>query len=176
MSLQTSSTAAPLQLLGMTHGLVIHQALYAAAKLGGADLLKDGAQTSSDLARKLNVNESALYRILRLLASQRVFEEKSPRTFANTELSHFLYTGAPGSIRSILIYRGSEFFFRPFVQTLYGIETGLSARAKMYGMDAFEYLKTDPETARFFDDSMTSMSELAGPAIATAYDFACSLH
>ena len=55
---QTSSTATPLQLLGMTNGLVIHQALYAAAKLGVADLLKDGAQTSSDLARKLNVNGS----------------------------------------------------------------------------------------------------------------------
>ena len=91
---QTSSsatpTATPSQLLSMTNGLVIHQALYAAAKLGVADLLKDGAQTSSDLARKLNVNESALYRILRLMASQSVFEETSPRTFANTGLSHFL--------------------------------------------------------------------------------------
>jgi predicted transcriptional regulator len=90
MSLPTSSAATPLQLLGMTHGLIIHQALYSAAKLGVADLLKDGAQTSSDLARNLNVNESALYRILRLLASQSVFEEKSQRTFANTEFSHFL--------------------------------------------------------------------------------------
>jgi hypothetical protein len=54
----------------LTNGLVIHQALYAAAKIGVADLLKDGAQNSSDLARKLNVNESALYRILRLLASE----------------------------------------------------------------------------------------------------------
>jgi hypothetical protein len=35
----------------MTNGLVIHQALYAAANLGVADLLKDDAQTSSDLAR-----------------------------------------------------------------------------------------------------------------------------
>ena len=102
-----NSTATPLQLLGMTNGLIINQALYAAAKLGVADLLKDGAQTSSDLARKMNVNESALYRILRLLASQNVFEEKSPRRFANTELSQFLRTGVPGSVRSILIFRGS---------------------------------------------------------------------
>src|ERR1700746_1081465 len=104
MSLPTSSTATPFQLLGMTNCLVINQALYAAAKLGVADLLKDGAQTSSDLARKLNVNESALYRILRLLASQNVFEEKPSRSFANTELSHFLCTGVPGSVRSILIF------------------------------------------------------------------------
>ena len=71
----------------MTQGLIIHQALYSAAKLGVADLLKDGQQTCSDLARTLKVNESALYRILRLLASQSVFEEKVPRTFVNTELS-----------------------------------------------------------------------------------------
>jgi hypothetical protein len=171
MSLQASSTATPWQLLGMTNGLIIHQALYAAAQLGVADLLKDGPQTSSDLARNLKVNESALYRILRLLASQSVFEEKSPQTFANTELSHFLCTGVPGSVRSILIFRGSEFIFGPFGEILYSIETGLAARAKIYGMEVFEYLKTDPETARVFDDAMTNMSTLLGPAVAAAYDF-----
>jgi len=39
------------------------------------------------------------------------------------------------------------------------------------GMEAFENLKTDPETARIFDDSMTSMSEVVDPAVAAAYDF-----
>lgn len=171
MSPQTSSTATPLQLLSMTNGLIVNQALYAAAKLGVADQLKDGAQTSSDLARKMKVNESALYRILRLLASQNVFEEKSPRRFANTELSQFLRTDVPGSVRSILIFRGSEFIFGPCGEILYSIETGLAARAKIYGMEAFDYLKTDPETAGIFDDAMTSMSALVGPAIASAYDF-----
>jgi hypothetical protein len=157
--------------LGMAHGLITHQALYAAAKLGVADLLKDGPQTSSELARILKVDESALYRILRLLASQNVFEETSPRAFANTELSHFLRTGVPGSVRAILIFRGSEFFFEPFAEILYSIETGRAARAKVYGMEAFEYMKTHPETARIFDDAMTNMSELVGPAVAAAYDF-----
>jgi SAM-dependent methyltransferase len=161
-----------MQVLAMTNGLAIHQALYAAAKLGVADLLKDGAQTSSDLARNLNVNESALYRVLRLLASQSVFQEKSPQTFANTELSNFLRTGVPGSVRSVLIFRGSHFIFGPFGEILYSIETGLAARTKIYGMEAFEYLKTDPETARIFDDAMTSMSALVGPVVAAAYDFA----
>ncbi len=171
MSLQTSSAATPMQLLAMTNGLAIHQALYAAAKLGVADLLKDGAQTSSDLARNLNVNESALYRVLRLLASQSVLEEQAPRTFANTELSYFLRTDVHGSVRSILIFRGSEFIFGPFGEILYSIETGLAARTKLYGMEVFDYLKTDPETARIFDDAMTGMSALVGPVVAEAYDF-----
>ena len=169
--LQTSSVTTPMHLLDMTQGLIVHQALFAAAKLGVADLLKDGPQASSDLALTLKVNESALYRILRLLASQSVFEEKAPRTFANTELSQFLCTGVPGSVRSILIFRGSEFFFSPFAEILYSIETGRSARAKVHGMDGFDYLRTHPETARIFDDAMTNMSELIGPAVAAAYDF-----
>jgi hypothetical protein len=111
-SFSATPTETPLQLLGMTNGLVIHQALYAAAKLGVADLLKDGAQTSSDLARQLNVNESALYRILRLLASESVFEETSPQTFANTALSHFLCTDVPGSVRSISYFQGEPVPFR----------------------------------------------------------------
>ena len=171
MPLPSSSAATPMQLLAMTNGLAIHQALYAAAKLGIADLLKDGARTSSDLAHNLDVNESALYRVLRLLASQSVFEEQSPRTFANTELSYFLRTGVPGSVRSILIFRGSEFIFGPFGEILYSIETGLAARTKMYGMEVFDYLKTHSETARIFDDAMTGMSALVGPVVAEAYDF-----
>jgi hypothetical protein len=169
--LRIASTTSPMQLLAMTQGLIIHQALYSAAKLGVADLLKDGPQTCSDLARTLKVNESALYRILRLLASQSVFEEKVPRTFVNSELSQFLCTGVPGSVRSILIFRGSEFFFSPFAEILYSIETGRSARAKVLGVDGFEYLRTHPEMARIFDDAMTNMSELIGGAVAAAYDF-----
>jgi hypothetical protein len=103
--MQTSSTEMPMRLLSMSHGLIIQQALYCLAKLGVADLLKDRPQASSELARDLTVNEPALYRILRLLATQSVFEETSPRIFANTELSHFLRSSVPGSVRSILIFR-----------------------------------------------------------------------
>jgi SAM-dependent methyltransferase len=144
--------------------------LYCAAKLGVADLLKDGPQTSSDLARDLKVNESALYRILRLLASQSVFEEISPQTFANTELSHFLCSGVPGTVRSILIFRGSELFFGPFAEILYSVRTGEPARTKVFGMDGWEYLKQHPEQARIFDDAMTDMSAIVGPMVAVAYE------
>ena len=171
MPAQTSSTETPMRLLSMTDGVIIQQALYCAAKLGVADLLKDGRQTSSELARDLKVNEPALYRILRLLASQSVFEETSPRTFANTDLSQFLRSGVPGSVRSILIFRGSELFFGPFAEILYSVRTGEPARTKVFGMDGWEYLKQHPEQARIFDDAMTEMSAIVGPMVASAYDF-----
>jgi hypothetical protein len=115
--------------------------LYAAAKLGVADLLADGPQTTAQLAGQLEVKESPLYRTLRLLASQGVFEETAPRTFAQTALSRFLCTGVPGSVRSTFIFRGSEFFFAPYGEILHSIETGQPAREKIFGMNGFDYLR-----------------------------------
>jgi hypothetical protein len=160
-----------MHLLSMSHGLIIQQALYSAAALGIADLLKDGPLTSMEVAGHLEVNESALYRILRLLASQSVFEETSPRTFANSKLSHFMRSGVPDSVRSILIFRGSELFYQPFAEILYSVRTGKPARTKVFGVDGWEYLKQHPEQAQIFDDAMTDMSGLIGPTVAAAYDF-----
>jgi len=155
----------------MADGLIIHQALYVVAKLGVADLMQNGPRTAADLAHQLQVHEAALYRTLRALASQGVFEETSPYTFANTSLSSFLCTGVPGSIRSILIFKGCEFNYLPFGEILYSVQTGKPAREKVYGLNVFEYLQHHPEMARAFDDAMTNFSQLLGPAIAAAYDF-----
>ena len=148
MTTQTAFTVTPMHLLRMSDGLIIQQVLYAAAKLGVADLMQDGPRSVAELARRLEVNEPALYRILRALAAHGVFEETAPHTFANTELSRFLCTGVPGSIRSIIIFRGSEFFYPPFVEILYSIQTGQSARTMLnQGLDGFEYLRKHPELA-----------------------------
>jgi hypothetical protein len=161
----------PMQLLDLPGGLVIHQGLYAAARLGVADLLQDRPRTTAHLAQQLEVNESVLYRLLRVLASQGVFEETESGTFANTRLSQFLCTHAPGSIRALLTFRGSEFYFVPFGKILSSIRTGEPARSRGDGTNGFESLRQDPEQARLFDDAMTNMSELVAPVIVSAYDF-----
>src|SRR6266487_2312065 len=114
MATQAALMATSLDLLRMTDGLILHQSLCAAAKLGVADLLKDGARSSADLAGALEVSDDALYRTLRFLAGQGVFHETAPRTFANSALSEWLRTDVPGSVRSILIYRGSPNYVSPF--------------------------------------------------------------
>ncbi len=171
MAVQTSSAGTSARLWQMSHGVILAQALYAAARLGIADLLDGHPRQISELAPRLNVDETALLRLMRLLASQRVFEETTPGAFTHTDLSQPLRTGVPGSVRAMVILRGSEFFYAPFGEILYTLETGLPAREKLYGKNAFEHLKEDPEGARIFDDAMTNACELLGPAIAAAYDF-----
>lgn len=171
MTPQAASPTTPFQLLHVRDGLIIHQALYAAAKLGVADILHEGPRTTAELAKQLEINESALHRILRALASRGIFEESSPRTFANTTQSGYLRTGVPGSVRSLVIFWGSEYYYGSFGQILHSVHTGQSGRSKLFGMDGWEYLRQHPEVARMFDDAMTDISSLLGPSVASAYDF-----
>jgi hypothetical protein len=171
MTPETNPTAALSPFFWVRDGLVVHQALYAVAKLGVADLLGDRPLSTQELADQLRVNESALYRVLRVLASREIFEETSPHIFANNTMSNYLRTGVPGSARSMVIFWGSDFNYRPFGEIFYSVQTGQPARTKVLGMEVWEYLAQNPEAARIFDDAMTDMSAIVGPKIASAYDF-----
>lgn len=171
MMAQADAGLTPGRLLQARNDLVVHQALCAAARLGVADLLERGLCTVAELARELAVHEGALYRLMRALASRGVFEETAPGSFRNTELSHLLRTGVPGSLRPSFLYWGTELYYRSFGEMLYSIRTGEPAREKLTGMSGWEYMRQNPELARIFDDAMTSLSELASPALAAAYDF-----
>jgi hypothetical protein len=155
----------------MTDGLIVHHCLCAAAKLGIADLLKDGPRSTEDLATPLKVNEDALYRTLRFLAGHGVFHETGPRKFANSLLSEWLRTDVPESIRSVLIYRGSHFFLKPLSDLPYSIETGAPAREKGLEVNGFEHLRRNTEDAELFDAAMNEISGLWASSVAAAYDF-----
>ena len=171
MTAQRALSVGVTQLMQSRDALIIHQALYAAAKLGVADLVEGDARTTAELARQLKLNEDALYRLLRALASQGVFEETAPRAFKNSTLSRLLRSDEPASLRPLFLFWGTEMYYRSFGEILYSIETGQPARAKWSGMNTFEQISRNPELAGIFDDAMTSGSDFAGPMVATAYDF-----
>jgi hypothetical protein len=166
-----AAPATPLALLRMTDGLVVHQSLCAAATLGIADLLTAGERSAAELASALHVNEDALYRALRFLSGQGVFRESTRRAFVNTPLSEYLRSDVPDSIRAVLIFRGSRYYFSPFTEFLYSIQTCIPARDKVLGSGTFEYLRANPTEERVFDDAMAAISALWAPTIAAAYDF-----
>jgi len=153
-------------------GLLLHQCVYAAAKLGIADLLAGGATSVAELAGRASVNEDALYRVLRMLSSKGIFEEAAPRVFRNTESSNFLRADVPGSLRPMFIFRGSQFIYPSFGEILHSVKTGEPASVKAHGgTDDFEYLRRNPEEGRIFDDAMSAMSSVIGPVVAATYDF-----
>ena len=109
--------SAPEGLLQMITGYWISQAIYVAAKLGIADLLKDGPKNDDELAKATGTHPRSLYRLLRALASVRVFAEAEDGRFGLTPLGECLQTGIPGwyaPLRSTTVKgftaRGAIFF------------------------------------------------------------------
>lgn len=147
MSTRAGVGAGQMELLRFANGVVVQQSIYAAAALGIADLVKDGPLTTAELARRVEVNEEALHRVLRLLAGYGIFQETAPRTFGNSELSYYLRADVPVSLRAAFMFRGSSYFCSPFREMLYSVRTGLSPRDKVHGMSGWEFLRQNPDEA-----------------------------
>lgn len=145
--------------------------LYAVAKLKIADLLARGPKPVSELARTSHVNEDALYRSLRAIASLGVFREMAPGTFANTPLSEALRSDAPDSARDTVVFMADPLHFRVFGEFMHPIETGGTAFKKATGMDAFEFFKQNSEENKRFNAAMTSISAHFTKPLIEAYDF-----
>ena len=88
-------------LIQMAFGALMTQALYVAAKLGVADLLKGGPRAVAELAAETNTHERSLYRVLRSLASAGVFREVEPKVFATPLYSTFIPATAQCSLCSV---------------------------------------------------------------------------
>lgn len=158
------------QLDGMITGYWISQAIYAAAKFGIADQLKDGPRSVEQMADATSTNADALYRLLRALASKGIFAEGEPRQFSLTPLAELLQSDVPGSKRALALMSGDE-QFRAWAEIAYSIQTGKIAFDKVYGKPIFAYLGDNPDKARIFDAAMVGIHGRESDVILSAYDF-----
>lgn len=145
-----TSTFQQLQLA--RNGMLLPQGLCAAVRLGVADLIERGEGSTAELARALKVKEDMLFRLLRALAGEGVFEDYSPRTFRNSQLPALCVGMVPGrSIPSYLLW-GTEFYYRSLGRSFIASRTGDPAIGKVLGMREWEYMR---ENQRERESSMT---------------------
>jgi hypothetical protein len=154
----------------MFTGYWVSQSIYAVAKLGVADLLRDGPQDVEQLARTLRVDQGALYRMMRALASHGLFAEDHDHRFRLTRLGSLLQTDVPGSMRAMAIWNG-ELPYRAWGSVMHTMETGQPALKHALGTRLFDYLSQHPESRRVFDEAMTGLSMQVSQAVVSAYDF-----
>jgi hypothetical protein len=152
-------------------GFMATAAIHAVARLGVADLLKDGPVHVSGLAKSTATNQDALYRVLRALASNGIFMETTPRTFALTPPARLLVKDAPGSQRDMVLWMGDPCHFRTFPELLHSIRTGETVVERVYGASCFEFLEKDKATGEVFNNAMTGFSASVIPAVLESYDF-----
>ncbi len=146
-------------------------ALNVVARLGVADLLAKGPQTTKELAKTLEVREDFLYRIMRTLASIGVFKEVSLRQFALTPISDELRSNQPGSLRDTICFLADPWHFRMYTHMLEVMKTGKTASEVDSGENNWVIFARDKEEGDRFNAAMTSISARMMPAILEAYDF-----
>jgi hypothetical protein len=154
----------------MVTGYWISQAISVAAKLGVADLLKDGPRPVDELARTTGSHPRSLFRLLRALASVGIFAADDRGRFGLTPLADCLRSDVPGSQRAMAITAGEE-HYQAWGELLYSVRTGQTAFDKLYGLPIFDYLSKHPEQAKLFDETMVGVHGRETGAMLDAYDF-----
>ncbi len=158
------------ELIQMAMGFIPARVLYVAAKLGLADLLAEEPKSAAELAGPTGMHARALHRLMRTLSSLGVLTEGTGGRFGLTEMGEALKGGAPGSARASILSFGG-WAWNAFGEMGYSVETGKSAFTKVYGMPPFEWMKSQPEEAALFGETMIGFHGAEPPAVAEAYDF-----
>jgi len=168
---QPSAAAPATRLRDFIAGFVLSRAVYAAASFGIADLLAKRPSDAEALARACGADASALYRVLRALASVGVFSEDDSGNFFNTSMSELLRSDVPGSLRALSLMYGDDDIWASWGLILHSVRTGDAGMNQVVGMHAFEHYARHPEKAKVFDQAMVSSSSLVNRALTEAYDF-----
>jgi hypothetical protein len=158
-------------MLQLLNGAHVAGAVSCLAQLGIPDLVEAGPRSAEELATQIGAQPKALYRLMRATASVGVLSEGPDGKFSETPMSAVLRKNANPSLRGLAIMGGREWHGRGWSHLEYCVRTGKQAVDRIYGMPIFEYLKQHPEEAQIFDETMTGLSTIDGPAVADAYAF-----
>lgn len=168
---QINQTNLPETLLQMTNGTFVTQAIYVAAKLGIADLLKDSPKSSDELAKLTNVDAQSLYRLLRALSSNGIFAEGKNRQFQLTPLAACLQSDRPGSMRTFAIFLGEPWLWQVCGSLLDSVKTGKNAFENIYGTKPLSYLTQHPEVMQSLYEAVNAFTSSLIPVVLASYDF-----
>jgi len=168
---QEQEKPAHLQIIEMGLALWASRLVYAAAKLGIADHIGEGAKSAEQLAAATNTHAPSLYRFLRTLASQGLLTQDAAGRFALTPLGAALRSDAPGAARATLLTLAGDWSLRGWEHFVYSLETGKSGYERHLGMPIFDWLTKNPEEAALFGETMVGVHGQEPAAVAAAYDF-----
>ncbi|MGY1691198.1 methyltransferase [Geodermatophilus sp. SYSU D01105] len=166
-----TATAAYQELADLVRGYQRSQALTVAARLGIADLLRDGPRPVADLARATATHEPTLYRLLRALAAIGVFVEGEERTFSLGATGQYLRTDHPLSVDPLARMFCAAYEWRAWGELLHSVRTGENAARHALGVDVWEYRRQHPEEQEVFDAAMRTLSRALTAGFLAAHDF-----
>nr|VFK20216.1 MAG: O-methyltransferase [Candidatus Kentron sp. LFY] len=169
---QKERTANLISFYRLALGAVIPQAMAAIVKLGIADLLQEGEKHVEEIAELTETKAPLLYRILRTLASEGVFKETKPRTFALTPVAELLCSDQPGSVRHVVLANVDDWRWRSLGCLTDSLKHGKSAIHHAYGVENYyEFFAEHSESHDTFNKAMVAHSYNINTPFIENYDF-----
>ena len=155
----------------LVDGFRVTQAIHAAVDLGIPDLLAEGERSADELAEASGADSSALYRLLRALASLGVLHEDDGHRFSLTQLGDPLRGDVPGSLRGWVRLMGRDYLWSSWGNLANAVRNGENSFRSLYGSDVWRWRAAHPEESAIFDEAMMSLTAGANASILAAYDF-----
>ena len=159
-----------IQLLDLIQSHRITTVIYVAAKLGIAELLRDGPRSLDELARATNAHPDTLRRLLTALSTIGICAPVGQGGYTLTELGAALDESAEQSFKAWAIFE-VEMLSKSWNGMLESVMTGKTA-AQLLGLDSsFELMSRSSENVGIFNSAMADLTRLVTPAILRTYDF-----
>ncbi len=171
MTADRSTPPAHTSIFMLINGFYVAGAVSCLAQLGIPDLIDTAPKSADELAAKIGADPQALYRLMRATACVGILSEGPDGKFSQTTTSAILRSDATPSLRAFAIMTGREWHARGWSHLDHCVRTGKQAPEQIYGAHIFEYLKQNPAEGQIFNDAMTQISMIDGPAVADAYNF-----
>jgi O-methyltransferase domain len=128
-------------------GALVTRALGLAADLRVAQALVVGPRSHEELARERDIDADTLYRVLRALASDGIFEETEPGVFGNTAASELLAHDGWGDF--------AHLFANAWMQAATALDaSGQESFSRVHGSEFWAWLAAHPRERAGFDRAM----------------------
>ena len=170
-----ASQVSALRLFDLIQSHRVTAVIYVAARLGIAELLRDGPRPLGELAKATGADERSLGRLLTALSTIGLCKGTGEDSYALTEMGAGLDGEAEQSFKSWAVFE-AEMLSTRWSGLLESVMTGKTA-AELQGLaNSFELMGRTPDNVYKFNAAMTELTRLVTPDILRSYDFSGISH
>jgi hypothetical protein len=149
----------------------LSHAVSAVARQGIPDVIPEkGSMSAERIANACKLDAPTVYRVMRALAANGIFEEVKPREFSHNEVSRLLRS-EQNSYRGLALMWNHPSCVQAWMNFGACLADGRSGIEHAFGKTLYEHLGDNPAGTEAFSDAMISNSALVAKALAAQMPF-----
>ncbi len=164
------------RVIQLIRGYWVSQVVGTLAQLGIPDHLANGPLDSEELAKAIECEPQAIYRLLRASATVGVVSAMTDGRFSLTPLGETLRSNVPGSMRDAAIALTAPGHWLPWGRLVEAVRQGKRQTPAALGQELFDYYADNPAEGAVFTGAMSNSSALVAHEVARVLDTSAANH